>query len=219
MTKGTNRNMNADFYPRWLRAWHWSNAVLFAALLATGASMHFAEPGAPQVDFRTARFVHNTAGILLTLGYLIFLVRNTLSGNGRYYLPEGDDLGAGILRQVRYYLVGIFRGDPHPYHHIPGRKFNPMQKLTYLGLMYLVFPGIVVTGWLMFFPEKMPERIDGLPGAGAVSLAHAIIGYALALFLVVHIYLGTTGSTPLALFREMISGAHAETPGENTPAA
>ncbi len=200
-----NRTLN--LYPGWLRAWHWTNVGLFVALAITGTSMHFAEPGAPQVDFRTARFVHNSAGLLLTAFYIFYLAGNALGRNGHYYLPQGDDLGRGLLRQARYYLGGIFRGEPHPYGHSRDRKFNPLQKLTYAGLMYLVYPLLLVSGWLMFFPEKMPERLAGVTGVGVVSLAHSAIGYALSLFMVVHIYLGTTGETPGALFRAMWTGS------------
>jgi thiosulfate reductase cytochrome b subunit len=208
------KHMKVYLYPWWLRIWHWSNATLFTALLITGTSMHFAEPGGPQVDFRTARLVHNAAGLLLTLLYIYFVSGNAISRNGSYYKPQGDDIGPGLWRQFRYYVSGIFRGEPHPFPHSESRKFNPLQKLTYAVVMYLVFPAVVASGWLLFFPDKLPARINGFTGIGAVALSHAAVGYLLSLFMVMHMYLGTTGHTPGTLFKGMLTGycdAH-ETP-------
>lgn len=193
-------------YPLWLRLWHWSNAILFVSLLITGVSMHFAQPGAPQVDFRTARLVHNAAGVLMTAGYVIFLIGNFLSRNLVYYMPEKGDFPTGIIKQIRFYLGGIFTGDPHPFPHSEQRKFNPMQKLSYAVVMYIVFPAIVVTGWVLFFPDRIPDRIDHMPGIGFLALAHSGIGYALSLFMAIHIYLGTTGVTLGSLFKGMLTG-------------
>ncbi len=193
-------------YPIWVRVWHWTNAVLFVVLAITGISMHYAEPGMPQVDFRTARIFHNAAGMAITAGYAVFAIGNLLSGNGRHYRPRGGDLPGGALRQIRYYLSGIFRGEPQPYPHSEEAKFNPMQRLTYLVVMYVLFPVLTVTGWVLFFPDRVPDRLAGMPGVSAFALAHAAVGYALSLFAVVHVYLGTTGETPWALFRAMVTG-------------
>jgi thiosulfate reductase cytochrome b subunit len=148
---------------------------------------------------------------------VVFLAGNLFGSNGRYYRPAGDDFGAGLIRQARFYLVGIFRGEPHPYEHSSERKFNPLQKVAYLVVMFVIFPAIVVTGWCLFFPERMPERMWGAPGVAGVAVAHAAIGYALSLFMVGHMYLGTTGDTPGALFRAMLTGyaSHAKAHGES----
>lgn len=59
-------------YPVWVRLWHWTNALLFLILIASGVSMHFA--GADWLmSFATARVVHNVAGILLILSGWAFL--------------------------------------------------------------------------------------------------------------------------------------------------
>ena len=36
------------------------------------------------------------------------------------------------LSQARWYLLGIFKGEPHPYHVSPEHKFNPLQHITYM---------------------------------------------------------------------------------------
>jgi thiosulfate reductase cytochrome b subunit len=77
-------------YPVWLRLWHWTNALLFLTLIASGVSMHYA--GADGLmPFATARVVHNTAGILLTIAWIGFVVANARSTNAR---TIGSDFAA-----------------------------------------------------------------------------------------------------------------------------
>ncbi|HVN18799.1 MAG TPA: cytochrome b/b6 domain-containing protein [Terriglobales bacterium] len=192
-------------YPLWLRLWHWSNAVLFVVLLITGLSMHYSRP-APSLGFRGDVLIHNAAGAVLTLFYCLFLYGNLRLGNGRYYHIVAGDIEPGLLLQTRYYLWGIFVGSPHPYPHSEQRKFNPLQKLFYLAVMYLLFPILTVTGWALLSPGRLPEAMFGVPGIGFWALAHTYIGYFLSLFMVIHVYLGTTGTTPGQLFRLMWFG-------------
>lgn len=189
------------FYPAWLRVWHWTNAICFITLMITGTSMHFAEPGTPQLDFRTARVLHNAAGALMMLGYFYYLTGSLLGRNRRFYTFQSGDFPAGALRQARYYLIGIFRGEPHPFPHTEERKFNPLQKLAYLSVMFLLIPVLIVTGVVLFTPDMLPER-----GVTAYAFAHTIVGYLLSLFLFVHMYLGTTGETATSLYRAMLTG-------------
>ncbi|HTX53075.1 MAG TPA: cytochrome b/b6 domain-containing protein [Candidatus Baltobacteraceae bacterium] len=201
-------------YPVWLRVWHWSNALLFVVLLITGLSMHYSGPGRPEVGFRTSVLIHNAAGILLTLCYGLFLLGNLRFRNGRYYRLVPGDLTYGALRQTRYYLLGIFLGEPHPFPHSEERKFNPLQKLTYLAVMFGLLPMVILAGWALFFPEHLPENLFGLSGIALWAMAHSYLGYFGSLFMVVHIYLGTTGETPGTLFRFMLTG-HTVTGSDN----
>jgi thiosulfate reductase cytochrome b subunit len=193
----------------WLRVWHWSNAVLFVVLLITGLSMHYSGPDRPVVGFRMSVLIHNSAGVLLTLFYGLFLFGNLLLGNGRYYRLAPGDLTYGLVRQARYYLLGIFLGEPHPFPHTAARKFNPLQKLSYLVVMFGLLPMVILAGWALFFPAHLPENLFGLTGVALWAMAHGYLGYFASLFMVVHIYLGTTGETPGSLFRLMLTGHEA----------
>jgi len=86
-------------YPLWLRCWHWGNALLFVTLLISGFRIHFSNLGPPPLGFRTDVLIHNTAGILLTLFYCLFLYGNLRFGNARYYLIVADDIIPGLVRQ------------------------------------------------------------------------------------------------------------------------
>jgi thiosulfate reductase cytochrome b subunit len=136
----------------------------------------------------------------------VFLVGNILWGNGWYYRLAAGDLSVGLLRQLRHYLLGIFLGEPAPFPHTAERKFNPLQKLSYLFVMYVPFPLLIVTGWVLLFPGRLPNGIFGVPGIGIWAITHTALGFLLSLFMVVHTYLGTTGTTPGQLFRLMLTG-------------
>jgi thiosulfate reductase cytochrome b subunit len=45
-------------------------------------------------------------------------------------------------------------------------------------------------------------------GLHLIDLFHIIVGFLVSLFMVVHIYFCTIGSTPLSNFKSMINGYH-----------
>ncbi len=203
-------------YPGWLRAWHWLNALLFLALILSGASMHFAGSGW-LLDFSLARPVHNVAGILLTLGWIGFIVGNLTTGNGRHYRLQWRGFLQRLVAQARYYGYGIFRNEPHPFHPSTEMKFNTLQQLTYLGVMYLLMPLLILSGWAFLFSVYLPETLFGMGGVWIVAMTHLTIAYLLALFVLSHIYIISTGETLWTNMRAMLTGWHREARQEQKP--
>ena len=202
-------------YPLWLRLWHWINALLFLTLIATGVSMHYA--GADWlIPFATARVVHNTAGILLTIAWIGFVVANARSENARHYRLKLRALIGDVIAQTRYYMVGIFRLEPHPFHVTEAMKFNALQQLSYLGVMYGLMPILIISGWAFLYSVYLPETLFGLGSVWVVAMTHVVVSYLLALFLLVHVYIITTGETVFSNLRAMITGWHRETDGSQS---
>lgn len=199
--------------PLWLRLWHWTNATLMILLMASGFSLHFSDPGLPLIRFDIARTLHNVSGIALTVLYMAYLVWNTVSGNWRQYVPAASELISGLNAQNAYVAFGIFKGAPPPTVPTPEKKFNVLQQATYLLVMYVAMPFLIVTGIAFFFPEWAPERLFGMDGLLPLAVAHYVIGFLLTLFLLGHIYMGTMGTTALAGFKMMITGWHDHHPG------
>ncbi|MCL1926675.1 MAG: cytochrome b/b6 domain-containing protein [Syntrophorhabdaceae bacterium] len=193
-------------YPLWLRAWHWSNVILFLVLLVTGMRMHY---GFQVASFHTTVLIHNIAGVLLVAFYLMYMLGNLFLGNGRYYMLKLEDIWPGILNQAIYYLNGIFLGRPHPYPHGEDRKFNPIQKLTYIVVILLLIPAIIITGLALLFSDRLPLNIMGLPGISFWAVAHTCICYFFVIFMAVHMYLATTGHTLSELYLMMLLGDEA----------
>ena len=192
----------------WIRVWHWSNALLILILTATGISLHFSDPALPLIEFSLAARIHNIAGVLLAACYGFFVIANIVSGNWWQYVPKPPGILQRCLVQTRYYLWGIFWGEPHPYPPTPEVNFNALQALIYWAVMYLVMPILIVTGLIFLYPQFAPERLFGLDGLLPVALLHTLAASSIVLFMLGHIYLGTTGHRVSTLFRMMITGWH-----------
>jgi thiosulfate reductase cytochrome b subunit len=195
--------------PLWLRLWHWSNALLFLTLLVTGVSLHFATPETPLIPFAAARTVHNVAGIAIAVLYVAIVLANALTGNGRQFLPRPRGFPERLKRQQAFYARGIFNGDRHPFPMTPERKFNPLQQVTYLAVIYGAMPVLIVSGFLFMFPEFAPDRLLGMGGLWPIAVAHYLIGLFLTVFLIGHVYMATAGETVFSDFKMMITGWHA----------
>ncbi len=60
----------------------------------------------------------------------------------------------------------------------------------------------------LLFPKVLPEGVLGHPGAWWVAAIHWVLAAAAILFLVVHLYLGSTGDKVRDLYAAMIDGFH-----------
>jgi thiosulfate reductase cytochrome b subunit len=194
-------------YPLWIRLWHWTNVLLFIVLIISGTSLHFANGF---LTFETAMLVHNLAGIMLILVWLIFVIGNFVSENGKHYRIKFKGLISGLIKQSYYYAIGIFKGDAHPFHVSTEMKFNSLQQLSYIGVMYGLMPILILTGLFFLFPAYLPEKLLGIDSFWVIAIAHLVVAYLLILFMVVHIYIITTGETVFSNLQAMLTGWHKE---------
>ena len=197
-------------YPVWIRLWHLLNAVLIIILIITGISMQYTgkEESIMLVGFARAVKWHNIAAILLTFNYVFFVVGNILGGNGKYYRIEKGNFFSDLWKQMKYYSWGMFKGEKPPFPVSTERKFNPLQKITYVLAMYVAFPLLIISGLGLLFPETVINRFLGISGLILTDILHISMGFCLSVFLIVHIYTCTLGARPFSLFRGMITGYH-----------
>jgi thiosulfate reductase cytochrome b subunit len=197
-------------YPKWLRAWHLINAVVFLILIVTGLSMQYTgEKNASYVvGFANAIKWHNSAAIVLTVNYILFVTGNLLTRNGRYYRIGKKGFLSDLVKQFKYYSLGMFRGEKHPFPVTEERKFNPLQKLTYVLAMYVAVPLLIISGIGLLFPEITITGFFGVSGLLLTDILHITMGFFLSIFMLIHIYTCTLGAKPTSLFWGMISGYH-----------
>jgi thiosulfate reductase cytochrome b subunit len=160
------------------------------------------------IDFSTAVKWHNIAALILCANFIIYIIGNITTGNGKYYKPSGKGLLKNLYKQGKYYAYGMFVGEKHPFPVNEKRKFNPLQKVSYLLIMYVGMPLLVLSGIAMFFPEMVVNRIFNISGFLINDLIHITAGFIISIFMIVHIYTCTLGVKPSTLFKSMITGYH-----------
>jgi len=187
------------------RLWHWLQTVTILLLLFTGLVIH--RPQAfPFLGLGSIVVAHNVLAAILVVNAALSLFYHLASGEIRQFLPRPSGFLDQVLAQVVFYLRGIFRGERHPFSKRPRRKFNPLQQATYFGLLNVLLPLQVITGALMWGAQRWPGLVDRLGGLGSLAPIHTAIAWLLASFIVLHVYLTTTGATPTASLRAMMLG-------------
>jgi len=183
------------FYTRFERFWHWAQALLIILLLITGFTVHGTLSILP---FGKAVLLHNQLAWLL-IGLTIFAIFwHLTTGQWKQYTPTLEK----TAEMVCYYSRDIFKGCEHPVKKDVDRKLNPLQRITYFLLKVILFPFQLITGLLYMYAGRIGISMD----IGTLALLHTIGAFAFLGFLIVHVYLATTGETVGAHFRAMITG-------------
>lgn len=197
-------------YPKWIRIWHVLNALMFIILIVTGLSMQYTDKENIQytVGFAKSVKMHNFAAFVLIINYLIFVIGNMFTGNGKYYKIASKNFLSDLMSQLKYYSWGMFKGENHPFPVTEERKFNPLQKLTYVLALYLAVPLLIISGIGLLFPEITINTFFGISGLILTDILHITMGFFLSLFMIIHIYTCTLGAKPTSLFRGIITGYH-----------
>jgi thiosulfate reductase cytochrome b subunit len=200
--------INIYLYTRYERSWHWLQGLLIILLLFTGFEIHgkYALFG-----FHRAVSIHNFVGLSWLIAFAFFVFWIFTTGEWKQYVPTTKKM----LSVIRYYSYGIFRGEAHPVPKRKEAKHNPLQRLTYLSLAAFLLPFQMTTGFLYWGYNSWAAW--GLPSFSLKTLAvlHTMGGFAILMFLVIHVYMTTTGHTLFAHIKAMITGW--EEVSEDTP--
>ena len=86
------------------------------------------------------------------------------------------------------------------------QKLNPLQQITYFGLLNVLLPLQIITGALMWGVQRWPDVAGFLGGLPVLAPFHTLVAWLLASFVVAHVYLTTTGVTATADIRAMVTG-------------
>lgn len=197
-------------YPKWLRIWHVLNAILFIILIVTGLSMQYTdmENNSYTVGFAKAVKWHNASAVILTANYVFYFLGNLFTRNGKYYRIQKENFLSDLIKQAKYYAFGIFKGEKHPFPVTAERKFNPLQKFTYVIAMYVGMPLLIISGFVLLFPEIAINNVFGISGLVLNDILHISVGFLLTIFMIIHIYTCTLGARPFSLFWGIITGYH-----------
>ena len=185
------------------RLWHWVMAISGILLMITGIVVHnagWAGPGA----LTLAVNVHNVAAAVLLVNAGLSLFHHLVTRAIRQFIPHPHGLLQRALEHIEYQSRGIFLGDPHPHH--PGHKLNPLQQVTYLSLLGVLFPLQIATGLLVWAIGHWPRFAAAIGGLHVVAPLHNLGAWLFLAFFVLHAYLVTTGPTLGEHVRSMVTG-------------
>ncbi|HKZ68688.1 MAG TPA: cytochrome b/b6 domain-containing protein [Anaerolineales bacterium] len=192
-------------YAVYERFWHWLQTFTILLLLVTGLIIH-----RPDLfgffNFKYVVVVHNVVAAILVINAALSLFYHLASGEIRQYLPRPYGFFDQAIVQAKFYLRGLFKGEPHPFEKTPQKKLNPLQQITYFGILNVLLPLQVITGALMWSVQEWPQIAGALGGLPFLAPFHSLVAWTFAAFIIAHVYLTTTGHQPLANMQAMMIG-------------
>lgn len=199
--------------PRLVRVTHWLTALACFALLVSGVEVLLSHPRfywgevgnvntpplfqlplpASRASVATAynfvladqngwsRALHFEAAWLLLFAGMIYVLWGLVKGHFRQRLHPGR--GDEIWTSLRAH------GRPASLHGNAPGDYNPLQRLVYLGVIFLLFPFVVWTGLAMSpaFTAVLPASVTLLGGTQAARTLHFFASVAVVLFMVGHV--------------------------------
>lgn len=203
--KGEIKTERVYMYESYRRFWHWMQTLSIVLLLFTGLIIH--RPDIFGVfSFRGVVTVHNVLAVLLVINALLSLFYHITNDRMREFIPHPYGFFDDAIIQAKYYIFGIFKGEGHPFEKLPNSRMNPIQKMTYFMILNVLLPLQIITGALMWAVQKYPTVAISFGGLPVLAPFHSLIAWLFATFILVHVYMTTTGATPLEAMRGMVTG-------------
>ena len=192
-------------YSVYERLWHWLQTFAIMLLIFTGLIIH--KPAFFGIfSFRGVVLVHNIIAAILGVNAFLSLFYHIASGEIKQFIPRPRGFFDQSFTQAMYYLRGIFKDDPHPYEKTPDKKLNPLQQTTYFAILNVLLPLQGITGILIWGAQRWPDIAASLGGLPFLAPFHTLIAWLFAAFVVLHVYLTTTGYKPLTAIKAMMLG-------------
>ncbi len=189
-------------YKKFERFWHWSQAALIIFLALTGFEVH----GSFNIfGFEKAVLFHRIASYMLLTLIVLAIFWHFTTGEWKQYIPTLNKL----KEQIQYYTKGIFLNEKHPTKKTELSKLNPLQRLTYLGFKLFLVPLMVITGIIYLFYKTIDKNDIVIASSfelKTIAVMHTIGAFLLIAFLIVHVYMTTTGHTPTTNIQAMVTG-------------
>jgi thiosulfate reductase cytochrome b subunit len=150
--------------------------------------------------------VHNVLAAILVINAALSLFWHLVSGEIRQFIPRPYGFFDNAIVQTKFYIDGIFKGKAHPFEKTKAKKLNPLQQVTYFGLLNVLLPLQIITGALMWGVQQWPQAANLFGGLPFLAPFHSLVAWLFASFIVAHVYLTTTGVTVFADIEAMVTG-------------
>ena len=181
------------------RIWHWSQAGSIFILIFTGLAIHGVNS---LITFETAVTLHTAVALALLLLWIFATFWLFTTGQWKHYIPTEKNL----LKVARFYAFGIFKGEDHPYRKTYLRKHNPLQAISYLLVKTMIFPAVWISGIAYLLISIGQGDFLDFIGIEYIAFVHTVAAIAVITFIIIHIYLLTTGHSFKEHVKPMITG-------------
>lgn len=154
-------------------------------------------------DLATGRVVHFFFAWMLVATLLVWLIASALNGHLRQLWPSGRDL-KGLPRDLADHLR---------LHFVHDGRYNVLQKLSYVGVLFVALPLMILTGLTMSpgVVAKFPILLDLFGGRQSARTIHFVVMLALLLFFVVHVLMVVLAG-PINELRSIVTGWYRTAP-------
>lgn len=128
-----------------------------------------------------ARYLHFQSAWMAVLAGFVYVTRGVVAGHFRYnLLPSRASLSWSSIR------AHLRPRRPNPEE---SWTYNPVQRITYLVVIFVLFPLVVWTGLAMSpgFVSAVPATVTLLGGQQSARTLHFFVSVALVLFVLVHV--------------------------------
>ena len=159
-----------------------------------------------------SRYLHFQAAWVVVLTGLVYTIYGLFTGHVRKnLLPGGTNLSWRALSTAFASRLRFERPS-----EAEAWSYNVLQRLTYLFVIFVLFPLIIWTGLAMSpaFVSAVPVAVTVLGGQQSARTIHFFVSIFLLLFMLVHVVMVWRAGFKSRM-RAMITG-HAGTPMEHT---
>lgn len=188
-------------YGNYERYWHWAQFGAITTLVVTGFEIHSSYE---LMGYERAVNIHNVAGWGYSILLMFTMFWMIVTGMYKQFLPTTK----GLDKQFRFYSMGIMKNEPHPTKKTPENKMNPIQRFTYFGLMWFLLPMQVLTG-ILYLYINIAKDMFGVESIKWIALFHTLLAFMVVVFVIIHVYMITTGHTLTAYLEGMVTGKEA----------
>ncbi|MCV9960577.1 cytochrome b/b6 domain-containing protein [Pararhizobium sp. BT-229] len=160
-------------------------------------------------DLSTGRVIHFFFAWFFVAAFLVWFVSSLISGHlKRDILPSLADIRA-LPQSLSDHLR--FR-----FHH--DGRYNGLQKLSYAGVLLVIFPVIILTGLAMSpgMNAAWPWLLDVFGGRQTARTIHFLCMALLVAFFLIHIFM-VFAAGPLNEMRSIITGWYRTDPEKTEP--
>lgn len=190
-----------------VRVTHWIHTLSFFALLLSGIAILLAHPrlywgetgareGPSLIDLPLpfvldvpirgpGRYLHFLFSWVCVLTGLLYVLSGLLTRHfWKNLVPGKDDVGWKPILRVVWSHMRLKRPS-----EADSQSYNVVQRLTYLTVVFVLFPLIIWTGLAMSpaITSVFPAIVTAFGGQQSARTIHFFVSVALVLFLVVHI--------------------------------